>query len=428
MKYIFPTIINNKKVEIGTIPLSHFTNGVCDYAIKIKVPIEEKTIKLKLLRIIVASYSSGGGGAKQFFGCSLDEPCDEIITVIGWNRSKQQLQPIIIESGYITEDKNDYTKYRYTEKYSPSNDNKYTNPMTDSDFPTYIEIYCGKRLVQTIGTKGASSTTSDYIGQYVWQNESLYTKVEPKTLSEFKSYSDDTILLPFSERKPDTNNLDSDYKYFPCIFVNGKKYYYGMKEITKDIVKTIYKNITPDVIEADIDTSTNTTNSTNLPISEHLITGGQIKYASGVTTQNIIYRNSSGQTTYKTLKIEYDQSKNPEIVVISHRDKNGTLIAYGIVAYNKETGETLATAIEGQGTIQNYGNGYYGITDSNGNTTVNGNNMGSTSVSGGGGSGGGGGIQYSYMQNMGSGYHMLYGSDGKTYVYNASDGSYTPIN
>ena len=439
MDYAIKTIINGEETEIGSIPLSHFTPEICDMAIKVNVPSVIKTVQLSLYWLVIAGGGSGGGGASYGFGAYLENSCDEIITIKAWgNNGYHELKPLIIEAGYKTEDKKDYTTYAYTRhmKTSASN-NLYTTAIDNMSKPNYIEVYCGKRLVKTIGSKNSSTTTLNEVGIYTWYNGVWQSNgsSEPKSLVEFTSKSDSIVVIPFISNKPNTSGIDEKYRYFPCIYVNGTKYYQGMKSITPEVVANVYKSLVPDsvadTIDTDISSSSTSTVANKLPISNWLIKGSEIQFGAkdsttGYATQNIICV-ENGKTTYKTLGIEYTRGSDVQVNQIFHRNEKGELIAAALVAYNTKTGEVLATDIIGSGTIVNYGNGYFGIQDSSGRTSVN-TGGGSTIIGNSSSASGGGGLSYSYLQNMGNGYHMLYGSDGKNYVYDSNTGTYTPLN
>lgn len=439
MSYTLITYINGEKTEIGSIPLSHFTPDVCDMAIKVNVPSETKTVELKLYWMVIASVGSGGGGASYGFGATLDEACDEIITILAWSYSGyHELKPLILEAGYKTENKKDYTTYAYTRymKTSASN-NPYTTTIDIASKPNYIEIYCGKRLVKTIGSKSSSNTNLNEVGTQVWHNGVWQaTSVEAESSVTFESYSDPILVIPFISNKPDTSKVEDKYRYFPCIYVNGTKYYHGMKTITPEVVVNSYKSLVPDSVANSIDTEITSspniaTVANKLPISNWLIKGSEIHFGAkndttGYATQNIICV-ENGQTTYKTLGLEFTRGTNVQVNQVFHRNSNGELIAAALIAFNTKTGEVLSTDIIGSGTIVNYGNGNFGIQDSSGLLTVNSGN-GSTLVGNSSSASGGGGLSYSYLQNMGNGYHMLYGSDGRNYVYDSSSGTYKPLN
>jgi hypothetical protein len=439
MNYRLITYINGEKTEIGSIPLSHFTPEVCDMAIKVNVPSETKTVELKLYWMVMAGGGNGGGGASYGFGATLDEACDEIITIRAWgNSGYNELKPLIIEAGYKTENKKDCNTYAYTRKMKTSaSNNLYTTSIGDTSKPNYIEVYCGKRLVKTIGTKNKSNNNFDEVGTQTWYNGVWQSNgSEDKTPVTFESYSDPILVVPFISNKPDTSKVEEKYRYFPCIYVNGTKYYHGMKTITPDVVVNSYKSLVPDSvansIDAEITSNSNITTVANkLPISNWLIKGSEIHFGAkndttGYATQNVICV-ENGQTTYKTLGLEYTRGANVQVNQVFHRNSNGELIAAALVAFNTKTGEVLATDIIGSGTIVNYGNGNFGIQDSSGLTTVN-SGGGSTLVGNSSSASGGGGLSYSYLQNMGNGYHMLYGSDGRNYLYDSSNGTYKPLN
>lgn len=441
MEHCLTTTINNEKIKMGLIPLRFFDKSTCDMSIRINVPTETKTVELKLYWMVIASVGSGGGGASYGFGATLDEACDEIITILAWSYSGyHELKPLILEAGYKTENKKDYTTYAYTRymKTSASN-NPYTTTIDSASKPNYIEIYCGKRLVRTIGTKNKAKNDFDEVGTQVWHNGVWQaTSVEAESSVTFESYSDSVQILPFVNSKPTIDEASDTQIYCPCINVEGVTYYYGQKMASPEGIINIYKNGVPDIIADSIDTDIENTSvsevAKSIPIKR--LTFSDVYYGEGMAGINLYYVLPDGSyaSKYNQYYIEYEPGPNVELVQIAHRDSSGNIVAMALIAYDKSTDQILSNgivAIEGWDTkltLENLGDGYFGLRDENG-VTINGHNMGSTYIRNDSSSNMSGitGVQFRYEQNMGGGYHKLLGSDGNYYVYDASTNTYTPM-
>ena len=442
MEHYLTTTINNEKIKMSLIPLRFFDKSTCDMSIRINVPTETKTVELKLYWMVIAGGSSGGGGASYGFGATLDEACDEIITILAWSYSGyHELKPLILEAGYKTENKKDYTTYAYTRymKTSASN-NLYTTAIDNVSKPNYIEIYCGKRLVKTIGSKSSSNTNLNEVGTYTWYNGVWQSNgsSEVKTPVTFESYSDSVQILPFVNSKPTIDEASDTQTYCPCINVEGVTYYYGQKMVTPEGIIKIYKNGVPDVIGETIDKEIEGTSvsdvANSIPIGK--LTFSKVLFSNGKAGVFAYYTNPDGSImgdTYSFQDIEYEPGPNVEVLTIYHRDGNGELIAMALIAFDTSTNQMLSSHlikhkdVTGSIKIENLGDGYFGIRDENG-MTVNGHNMGSTYIENNKSTVDGlSGVSFRYEQNMGNGYHKLLGSDGKYYVYDAATNTYKPM-
>lgn len=410
MKQLSVKVDSKTTLKFNATPLNHFTATLCDLSLKVKIPSEQETVNLKLWIKIEAG--GGQGGTYTYFNlvAKLEENCEEVVTIIPYayiTGKLTQLKSVLILSN---------TTEEQVIRMVP---NSNSDASGASYMPVCAEVYCGKNLIMTLGAKSTSATglnNNEYFGNIVVSNGTTTTDTEPKKNISITYNSNSTYVIPLIEEKK--TNKDKKLTTLKAV-VDNKKYSYGFKLAQKSDLINSYKNAVPDIISNTISDNPSNDVVSKIPVVDSIypIHGEYIDDKGNLIDFVSLNATDEDGNEYEAY-VEWNASDNPEGMQdredLVLRDKDNNIVGIGVVIKDENGNKIASDAVGIDENIQiiDLGNGYYGVKDSNGNTTINGNGIG--------------GVQMQVVSNMGNGMILLIDNQGRNWVYDQNTGEYIP--